>query len=131
MRGIVSGMRILVVDDDRAVRQSLRRCLIFNGYEVNVAADGVEALERIVRQRPDLVVMDVMMPRMGGLETCQRLRELRCTTPVLLLTAHDGVTAREDGLAAGADDYLAKPFALDDLLGRISTLLGRRTPAAV
>jgi two-component system, OmpR family, response regulator MprA len=123
-------MRILVVDDDRAVRQSLRRSLIFNGYDVNVAADGVEALERIERQRPDLVLLDVMMPRMGGLETCQRMREQGCTTPVLLLTAHDGVTARDDGLAAGADDYLPKPFALDELLGRIRTLLGR-TPAAV
>jgi two-component system response regulator MprA len=118
-------MRILVVDDDRAVRQSLRRSLIFNGYEVNVAADGEEALERVTRQSPDLILLDVMMPRMGGLETCQRLRALGCATPVILLTAHDGVTAREDGLAVGADDYMPKPFALEDLLGRIKTLLGR------
>ena len=123
-------MRILVVDDDRAVRQSLRRSLVFNGYEVNVATDGVEALERIDRQHPDLILLDVMMPHMGGLESYQRLREMGCATPVLLLTAHDGVTAREDGLAVGADDYLPKPFGLEDLLGRIRTLLGR-TPAVV
>ena len=123
-------MRILVVDDDRAVRQSLRRSLIFNGYEVNVASDGAEALERVERQHPDLVLMDVMMPRMGGLEACQQLRAQGYDLRVLLLTAHDGVTAREDGIAAGADDYLPKPFGLDELLGRIRALLGR-TPASV
>ncbi len=121
-------MRILVVDDDRAVRQSLRRSLTFNGYEVELASDGTEALARVAESRPDLIVLDVMMPRMGGLETCRELRSRGVGIPVLMLTARDGVADREDGLAAGADDYLPKPFALDELLDHLAALLNR-TPA--
>ena len=121
-------MRILVVDDDRAVRQSLRRSLSFNGYDVELAADGVEALERVAECAPHLIVLDVMMPRMGGLETARALRAAGVPTPVLMLTARDSASDRADGLASGADDYLPKPFSLDDLLGHIRVLLDR-TPA--
>jgi two-component system response regulator MprA len=118
-------MRILVVDDDRAVRQSLRRSLAFNGYDVDVAADGVEALERAAEAAPHLIVLDVMMPRLGGLDACRELRARGLDTPVLMLTARDSASDRADGLAAGADAYLPKPFALDDLLGHIRALLDR------
>lgn len=121
-------MRILVVDDDRAVRQSLRRSLTFNGYDVDLAADGVEALQRVAECPPQLIVLDVMMPRMGGLDTCRALRANAVTAPVLMLTARDSASDRADGLAAGASDYLPKPFSLDDLLGHIRALLDR-TPA--
>jgi two-component system response regulator MprA len=118
-------MRILVVDDDRAVRQSLRRSLTFNGYEVDLAADGVEALERVAECPPQLVVLDVMMPRMSGLETCRALRAGGLTAPILMLTARDSASDRANGLAAGANDYLPKPFSLADLLGHIRALLDR------
>jgi len=127
-------MRVLVVDDDLAVRESLRRSLTFNGYQVDLAANGAEALEQVARQRPDAVVLDVMMPRVGGLETCRRLREGGDDVPVLVLTARDAVADRVAGLDAGADDYLAKPFALEELLARLRALLRRtsagRTPDA-
>ena len=122
-------MRILVVDDDLAVRESLRRSLTFNGYQVDLAANGDEALEQLARARPDAVVLDVMMPRVGGLETCRRLRERGDDVPVLVLTARDAVADRVAGLDAGADDYLTKPFALEELLARLRALL-RRTGSA-
>ena len=118
-------MRILVVDDDRAVRESLRRSLSFNGYTVETASDGMEALESIKSDRPDAVVLDVMMPRLDGLEVCRRLRSTGDDLPILVLTARDSVSERVSGLDAGADDYLPKPFALEELLARLRALLRR------
>jgi two-component system response regulator MprA len=120
-------MRILVVDDDRAVRDSLRRSLEFNGYEVALANDGVEALARINGLAPDALIVDVMMPRLDGIETTKALRAAGNDLPILVLTARDSVNDRVDGLDAGADDYLAKPFALDELLARVRAMLRRRT----
>jgi len=118
-------MRILVVDDDRAVRESLRRSLTFNGYSVELAVDGVDALEKVSQQRPDALVLDVMMPRLDGLEVCRRLRSTGDDLPILVLTARDSVSERVSGLDAGADDYLPKPFALEELLARLRALLRR------
>ncbi len=117
--------RVLVVDDDRAVRDSLRRSLEFNGYVVALATDGADALARIAQQPPDAVVMDVMMPRLNGIETTRALREAGNDLPILVLTARDSVGDRVEGLDAGADDYLAKPFALEELLARLRALLRR------
>jgi len=121
-------MRILVVDDDRAVRDSLRRSLEFNGYTVELAADGQQALDVVAGQRPDAMVLDVMMPRLDGLEVCRRLRGAGDDLPILVLTARDAVSDRVSGLDAGADDYLPKPFALEELLARLRALLRRRVP---
>jgi two-component system, OmpR family, response regulator MprA len=121
-------VRILVVDDDRAVRESLRRSLSFNGYSVSLAEDGVEALNSIVSDRPDAVVLDVMMPRLDGLEVCRQLRSTGDDLPILVLTARDSVSERVAGLDAGADDYLPKPFALEELLARMRALLRRTVP---
>jgi two-component system response regulator MprA len=120
-------MRILVVDDDRAVRESLRRSLTFNGYSVDLAVDGVDALGKVSDQRPDALVLDVMMPRLDGLEVCRRLRSTGDDLPILVLTARDSVSERVSGLDAGADDYLPKPFALEELLARLRALLRRTT----
>jgi len=117
--------RVLVVDDDRAVRDSLRRSLEFNGYDVAVATDGAEALAGIARSAPDVVVMDVMMPRLDGIETTKALRASGNDLPIIVLTALDSVGDRVDGLDAGADDYLTKPFALEELLARMRALLRR------
>lgn len=116
-----------MADDDQAVRESLRRSLAFNGYQVDLAADGLEALETITRRRPDVLVLDVMMPRLDGVETCRRLRSAGEDLPVLMLTARDAIADRVAGLDAGADDYLPKPFALEELLARLRALL-RRSP---
>ncbi|MFF0815972.1 response regulator transcription factor [Rhodococcus sp. NPDC003318] len=121
-------MRILVVDDDRAVRESLRRSLTFNGYTVDLAVDGLDALEKVAASRPDAVVLDVMMPRLDGLEVCRRLRSAGDDLPILVLTARDSVSERVAGLDAGADDYLPKPFALEELLARLRALLRRAAP---
>jgi two-component system response regulator MprA len=121
-------MRILVVDDDRAVRESLRRSLQFNGYQVEVASDGQQALDTISGSRPDAMVLDVMMPRLDGLQVCRQLRSSGDDLPILVLTARDLVSDRVAGLDAGADDYLPKPFALEELLARLRALL-RRTAA--
>jgi len=124
-------MRVLVVDDDRAVRESLRRSLEFNGYDVSMAADGAEALAGLSAAgpatAPDVVVMDVMMPRLDGLETTKALRAAGNNVPILVLTARDAVADRVDGLDAGGDDYLTKPFALEELLARLRALLRRST----
>ena len=121
-------MRILVVDDEPAVRESLRRALELEGYSVDLAADGVEALERLgANGEPDAVILDILMPRMDGLEACRRLRREGHRVPVLMLTARDEVENRVAGLDAGADDYVVKPFALEELLARIRALL-RRSP---
>src|SRR5690625_2749034 len=119
--------RVLVVDDDRAVRESLRRSLSFNGYSVALATDGVEALEAIGSDRPDAMILDVMMPRLDGLEVCRQLRSTGDDLPILVLTARDSVSERVAGLDAGADDYLPKPFALEELLARMRALLRRTT----
>jgi two-component system response regulator MprA len=119
-------MRILVVDDDRAVRESLRRSLAFNGYQVDLATDGQAALTAVTMARPDAMVLDVMMPRLDGLEVCRRLRGSGDDLPILVLTARDAVSDRVAGLDAGADDYLPKPFALEELLARLRALLRRR-----
>ena len=117
--------RVLVVDDDRAVRESLRRSLEFNGYDVTLAGDGAEALASISGARPDAVVMDVMMPRLDGIEATRALRTAGHDVPILVLTARDAVGDRVEGLDAGADDYLTKPFALAELLARLRALMRR------
>jgi two-component system response regulator MprA len=121
---------VLVVDDDRAVRDSLRRSLEFNGYDVVLAADGAEGLVAVGSQHPDVVVIDVMMPRLDGIETTRALRAAGNDVPILVLTARDAVGDRVEGLDAGADDYLTKPFALEELLARIRALLRRVVPDA-
>jgi len=120
--------RVLVVDDDKAVRESLRRSLEFNGYAVSLAADGAEALAGIGGVSPDVVVMDVMMPRLDGIEATKALRAAGHDVPILVLTARDAVGDRVEGLDAGADDYLTKPFALQELLARLRALLRRAVP---
>ncbi|MHA6798329.1 response regulator transcription factor [Bounagaea algeriensis] len=121
-------MHILVVDDDRAVRESLRRSLRFNGYQVELAADGQQALDQLADNRPDAMVLDVMMPRVDGLEVARRLRSTGDDLPILVLTAREAVSDRVAGLDAGADDYLPKPFALEELMARLRALLRRATP---
>jgi two-component system response regulator MprA len=121
---------VLVVDDDRAVRESLRRSLEFNGYAVALAGDGAEALAGIGGANPDVVVMDVMMPRLDGIEATRALRAAGNDVPILVLTARDSVGDRVDGLDAGADDYLTKPFALEELLARLRALVRRSQPAS-
>lgn len=118
-------MQILVVDDDQAVRDSLARSLKYTGDEVVTAKDGVEALAKLAGYTPDAVIMDVMMPRLDGLEATRMLRESGNDVPILILTARDAVDDRVDGLDAGADDYMVKPFALDELLARLRALTRR------
>jgi two-component system, OmpR family, response regulator MprA len=120
--------RVLVVDDDRAVRESLRRSLEFNGYAVALAGDGAEALAGISGASPDVVVMDVMMPRLDGIEATRALRAAGNDVPILVLTARDSVGDRVDGLDAGADDYLTNPFSLGELLARLRALMRRSQP---
>jgi two-component system response regulator MprA len=116
---------LLVVDDDRHITDLLRRTLAHAGYTVGVAASGTEALQAVVDRPPDLIILDVMLPGMDGFEVCRRLREGGTTTPILMLTARDAVPDRVAGLRGGADDYLAKPFAIDELLARVEALLRR------
>jgi two-component system, OmpR family, response regulator MprA len=117
--------RLLVVDDDPALSRTLRRALAVEGYAVDCAGDGIEALDRLGEGEYDAVVLDVSMPRLDGLQVCRRLRARRDRTPVLMLTARDEVRDRVSGLDAGADDYLVKPFALDELNARLRALLRR------
>ena len=121
-------MKILVVDDERAVRESLRRALELEGYEIELAADGSEALYRLDGgEEPDAMILDVLMPGVDGLEVCRRLRGTGSKLPVLMLTARTEVEDRVAGLDAGADDYVTKPFALEELLARVRALLRRTT----
>ena len=117
--------RLLVVDDDPALARTLRRALGIEGYDVECAGDGVEALQRLAADRFDAVVLDVSMPRLDGLAVCRNMRARRDRTPVLMLTARDAVDDRVAGLDAGADDYLVKPFSLDELNARVRALLRR------
>ncbi len=123
-------MKILVVDDERAVRESLRRALELEGYEIELAEDGRRALSLLQEEeqaQPDAVILDVLMPGVDGLEVCRRLRRSGNPVPVLMLTARDEVENRVAGLDAGADDYVTKPFALEELLARVRALLRRTT----
>jgi two-component system response regulator MprA len=119
-------MRVLVVDDDPAVSGALNRALRLDGYEVSLATDGPEALEEIAIRPPDAVILDIGLPTIDGLDVCRRLRAADNDTPVLMLTARDAINDRVQGLDAGADDYLVKPFALAELLARLRALLRRR-----
>lgn len=125
---MTAGARVLVVDDDPQLREALSRALELDDYQVATASNGAQALEAISAQRPDVVVLDVMMPYVGGLDVCRTLRERKDRLPILVLTARDEVGDRVAGLDAGADDYLTKPFALDELRARLRALLRRTTP---
>jgi two-component system response regulator MprA len=118
-------VRILVVDDEPQLRRALERALKLEGYDVALAADGEQALAALADEHPDAIVLDVLMPKLDGLEVCRRMRAAGDHTPVLVLTARDAVSDRVDGLDAGADDYLVKPFALEELLARLRALLRR------
>jgi len=122
-------MRVLVVDDEPAVRQALERALRFEGYQTETAPDGQAALIAHAERPADAIVLDVAMPRLDGLEMCRRIRAAGDHTPVLMLTARAAVDERVAGLDAGADDYLVKPFALEELLARIRALLRRTGPS--
>jgi two-component system response regulator MprA len=119
-------MRVLVVDDDPAVSGALNRALRLEGYEVTLADDGPKALEEVAVRPPDAVILDIGLPTIDGLDVCRRLRAAEHDTPVLMLTARDAIDDRVQGLDAGADDYLVKPFALAELLARLRALLRRR-----
>jgi two-component system, OmpR family, response regulator MprA len=118
-------VRILVVDDEPAVLDAVDRALRLEGYDTELAADGQEALDALAAGAPDALVLDLLMPRVDGLEVCRRLRAAGDRTPVLVLTARDAVSDRVRGLDAGADDYLVKPFALEELMARLRALLRR------
>ena len=120
--------RVLVVDDEEGILRAVGRALVINGYDVETAVDGTTAIHSLAARAPDVVVLDVSMPGVDGLEVCRRLREAGDKTPVLMLTAREGVDDRVAGLDAGADDYLVKPFALEELLARLRALLRRAGP---
>lgn len=122
-------MAILVVDDEEAVRKAVRRALAFDGHEVMLAGGGPEALAILAGEQPELIVLDVRMPEIDGLEVCRRLRAAGDDTPVLMLTANDAVSDRVAGLDAGADDYLVKPFAVEELQARVRALIRRHQRA--
>jgi two-component system response regulator MprA len=118
-------VHVLVVDDEPPVREVLERALRAEGFHARTAGDGVEAIRAQAAEPADVILLDVMMPRLDGLEVCRRLRDVGDRTPVLMLTARDAVGDRVAGLEAGADDYLVKPFAVDELLARVKALLRR------
>jgi len=121
-------MRILVVDDDPEIRSLIRRSLAYEGYYTDTAGDGCEALARAADKPPDLIILDIMMPGRDGIEVCRKLRQDNDDVPILMLTAKGTVADKVSGLECGADDYLVKPFALDELLARVKALLRRRQP---
>ena len=123
-----AGVRIMIADDEAAIRESLERVLQVEGYDTSTVANGLAVLDGVGGDAPDLLILDVMMPRLGGVETCRRLRAAGRDLPVLMLTARDQVSDRVAGLDAGADDYLPKPFATEELLARVRALLRRHTP---
>jgi two-component system, OmpR family, response regulator MprA len=120
--------KILVVEDEEQIASFLRRGLSYEGYEVDVAADGIAALNHVRENLPDVVILDLMLPEIDGLEVCRRIRSAHSSLPILILTARDSVSDRVQGLDAGADDYMAKPFALAELLARVRALLRRVGP---
>ena len=122
--------KILVIDDDEKITSMLRRSLAFEGYEVAVARNGQEGLRQMMDGDPDLIILDVMMPHMDGWEVCRRVREAGSGVPILMLTAKDEVADKVKGLDLGADDYLVKPFALEELLARVRSLLRRASDKA-
>jgi two-component system response regulator MprA len=122
------GAQVLVVDDDPQLREALTRALELDGYRVGTASNGMKALESVAQHRPDVMVLDVMMPYVGGLDVCRTLRSKKDKLPILVLTARDEVGDRVAGLDAGADDYLTKPFALEELRARLRALLRRTSP---
>src|SRR5438477_11727062 len=122
---------ILIVDDDSRVTSALRRTLAYEGYQVSTAQDGEGALAIVRTRSPDLVILDLMLPGIDGLEVCRRLRNANESVAVLMLTARDAIADRVTGLETGADDYLVKPFALEELLARIKALLRRHHPPEV
>jgi two-component system response regulator MprA len=128
-------MRVLIVDDDRSLREALRRALVLGGYETVSAATGQEALARVAEAAPDALVLDIGLPDLDGLDVCRRLRGEGNRVPVLMLTARDAIEDRIDGLDAGADDYLVKPFDVGELKARLRALLRRSSgddaPAAL
>jgi two-component system response regulator MprA len=126
--GVSPSASILVVDDDRRLAASIRRALAYEGYRVSLAVDGPSALKMTLDSIPDLVVLDVMLPGIDGIEVCRRLREGSETLPILMLTARDSIGDRVTGLDSGADDYLPKPFAYDELVARVRALLRRAAP---
>jgi two-component system, OmpR family, response regulator MprA len=119
--------RVLIIDDDDNIRSSLKRALSYAGFTVEVAENGEEGLQKALVAPPDVVVLDIMLPDLSGLEVCRRLRE-GDDVPILMLTAKDDIPDRVTGLEAGADDYLIKPFALEELIARLKALLRRREP---
>jgi two-component system response regulator MprA len=121
-------MRILVVDDEPSVREAVERALKLDGHEVQLAENGERALHAVREAPPDALVLDVLMPRVDGIQVCKRIRGAGDRTPILMLTARDSIGDRVSGLDAGADDYLVKPFALDELLARVRALLRRARP---
>jgi len=124
---VLAKNRILIAEDDEGIRGAIRRALEHEGYQVMVAEDGASALEISENMTPDLYLLDVMMPKLDGLSVCRTLRRRGDATPILVVTARHLVSDRVAGLDAGADDYLVKPFALDELLARVRALLRRRT----
>ena len=124
--GMAQRSRILVVDDDAAILSSLRRALLYEGYDVQTAGNGIEGLARAREAPPDLVILDVMMPGLDGIEVCRRLRS-EGEVAILMLTAREGTSDRVRGLDSGADDYLVKPFAYEELMARVRALLRRGT----
>lgn len=119
---------ILLVDDDKRITETLRRALAYEGYSVDVALRGDEALRKTIERPPDLIILDLMLPGMDGLEICRRLRASGNQAPILMVTAKDAIADRVKGLDTGADDYLVKPIQLDELLAHVRALLRRRNP---
>ncbi|ANE48567.1 transcriptional regulator [Paenibacillus swuensis] len=122
--------RILVVDDDEKITSMLRRSLTFEGYDVVTANHGADGLQKLLSDEPDVMILDVMMPQLDGWEVCRRIREGGSEIPILMLTAKDEISSRVKGLDLGADDYLVKPFALEELLARVRALLRRKIESA-
>ncbi len=129
--GSMMNAHILIVDDESRVISALRRTLVYEGYRVTTASTGESALELIRTRGPDLVILDLMLPDIPGLEVCRQLRAAGNDVAILMLTARDAITDRVKGLETGADDYLVKPFALEELLARIKALLRRHAPSDV
>ena len=130
MGDLATGERVLVADDDPPLRRMLQRTLVAEGFEVTVAGDGGAALVEAERSAPDVIVLDVAMPGLDGIAVCRRLRDKGVPTPILMLTARDAVADRVAGLEAGADDYLVKPFAVQELIARLRALTRRASDVA-